>query len=199
MYDLAVVRQHSRERTSLQQVHPDDVAAALDVGLLSERPKDTEPQRDVAPKSPGTDRKKSTEMAWTSAMQMSSKTRPAGKTSPSPSPSPSAGGMPLDRKKLRSLLEAYGEYPAKHRLLVWQFLAQLPRNAGAYQLLADRGLHPAYVDLEKKVPLQVRRSRTSKLKSKFSRQQTQKNRNLPFLIWAWAAMVLRITDQAERH
>lgn len=35
---------------------------------------------------------------------------------------------------LQDLLLAYGEYPAKYRLLVWDFLLRLPHHSEAYQV-----------------------------------------------------------------
>lgn len=35
---------------------------------------------------------------------------------------------------LQDLLLAYGEYPAKYRLLVWDFLLGLPHHSEAYQV-----------------------------------------------------------------
>lgn len=34
----------------------------------------------------------------------------------------------------QELLLAYGEYPAKYRLVIWEFLLQIPHNSGAYQV-----------------------------------------------------------------
>ncbi len=35
---------------------------------------------------------------------------------------------------LQELLLAYGEYPAKYRLLVWDFLLRLPHKSEAFQV-----------------------------------------------------------------
>lgn len=35
---------------------------------------------------------------------------------------------------LQELLLTYGEYPAKYRLLVWDFLLRLPHNSEAFQV-----------------------------------------------------------------
>lgn len=35
---------------------------------------------------------------------------------------------------LQELLLAYGEYPSKYRLLVWDFLLRLPHNSNAFQV-----------------------------------------------------------------
>lgn len=42
--------------------------------------------------------------------------------------------MHLDTMALQELLLAYGEYPAKYRLLVWDFLLRLPHNSEAFQV-----------------------------------------------------------------
>ena len=61
------------------------------------------------------------------------------------------GGMQqFDRVKLKKLLNAYGEYPHKYRLLIWEFLLQLPRNRDAFDALASRGLHPCAQNLSQR-------------------------------------------------
>ena len=50
------------------------------------------------------------------------------------------------------MLEAYGEYPAKYRPLVWRFLLQLPENADAHAWLKARGEHAHDGDLARIVP-----------------------------------------------
>jgi hypothetical protein len=40
----------------------------------------------------------------------------------------------LNRKRLTSLLEQFGEYPAKYRLLIWGFLMEVPHNQMAFQV-----------------------------------------------------------------
>ncbi|KAL3152259.1 hypothetical protein ABBQ32_001336 [Trebouxia sp. C0010 RCD-2024] len=62
-------------------------------------------------------------------------------------------GVQLNQRRLQELLLAYGEYPAKYRLLVWDFLLRLPHHSQAYQSLSDMGLHPAYANLEKDYPV----------------------------------------------
>ena len=36
-----------------------------------------------------------------------------------------------------------GEYPGRYRVLIWRFLLQLPENADAYAWLRERGAHPS--------------------------------------------------------
>lgn len=40
----------------------------------------------------------------------------------------------LNRKRLTTLLEQFGEYPAKYRLQIWGFLLELPHNQMAFQV-----------------------------------------------------------------
>ena len=63
----------------------------------------------------------------------------------------------LNTKKLRTLLDSYGEYPAKYRLLCWRFLLQLPENHDAFALLANKDVHPAFGGLKEKYPLKNQR------------------------------------------
>ncbi|KAG2434986.1 hypothetical protein HYH02_011985 [Chlamydomonas schloesseri] len=60
---------------------------------------------------------------------------------------PGSVGVALDRSRLESLLEAFGEYPAKYRLLIWDYLLQLPHNTAAFSALAGLGPHPAFKGL----------------------------------------------------
>ncbi|KAL0019139.1 hypothetical protein WJX79_008487 [Trebouxia sp. C0005] len=62
-------------------------------------------------------------------------------------------GVQLNQHRLQELLLAYGEYPAKYRLLVWDFLLRLPHKSEAFQGLANMGMHPAYAHLEKDYPV----------------------------------------------
>ncbi|KAF5832682.1 hypothetical protein DUNSADRAFT_11363, partial [Dunaliella salina] len=62
----------------------------------------------------------------------------------------------LNRKRLTTLLEQFGEYPAKYRLLIWGFLLELPHNQTAFQVLGNRGLHPSYAHLIAESPLRNR-------------------------------------------
>ena len=47
---------------------------------------------------------------------------------------------------LQELLLAYGEYPSRYRLMIWEFLLRLPHNTGAHQarllLLSAHAGHP---------------------------------------------------------
>ncbi|KAG2425932.1 hypothetical protein HXX76_013306 [Chlamydomonas incerta] len=64
-----------------------------------------------------------------------------------------AAGVALDRSRLEALLEAFGEYPAKYRLLIWDYLLQLPHNTSAFSALAGLGPHPAFKDLPSQLGL----------------------------------------------
>ncbi|KAF7226326.1 TBC1 domain family member 31 [Nothobranchius furzeri] len=59
----------------------------------------------------------------------------------------------LNKKRLVSLLKAFGEYPAKYRMFVWRSLLCLPENHAAYSSLTDKGLHPAFLTLQEKYPI----------------------------------------------
>ena len=59
----------------------------------------------------------------------------------------------MDTVKLRNLLDAYGEYPSKYRLLVWRKMLRLPNNEEAYEALAAKGIHPAVADLTERFPI----------------------------------------------
>ncbi|XP_026756493.2 TBC1 domain family member 31 [Galleria mellonella] len=55
----------------------------------------------------------------------------------------------MDSVRLRRILMQYGEYPDKFRSIIWRSLLNTPRNRNAYSSLIDKGIHPAYKDIEK--------------------------------------------------
>ncbi|XP_023936242.2 TBC1 domain family member 31 [Bicyclus anynana] len=55
----------------------------------------------------------------------------------------------MDSARLRRILMQYGEYPDKFRSIIWRSLLVTPKNKKAYTALIDRGIHPAYKDIEK--------------------------------------------------
>ncbi|XP_053610994.1 TBC1 domain family member 31 [Plodia interpunctella] len=55
----------------------------------------------------------------------------------------------MDSARLRRILMQYGEYPEKFRSVIWRSLLNTPRNKHAYASLIDKGIHPAYKDIEK--------------------------------------------------
>lgn len=55
----------------------------------------------------------------------------------------------MDSARLRRILMQYGEYPDKFRSMIWRSLLNTPRNKTAYAALIDKGIHPAYKDIEK--------------------------------------------------
>lgn len=59
----------------------------------------------------------------------------------------------LSRERLLSIVRGFGEFPAKYRLYIWRNLLQLPENHQAFAALVDKGLHPNYTDIHKKLPL----------------------------------------------
>ena len=69
----------------------------------------------------------------------------------------SGGIRGLNQQKMVSILKAYGEYPAKYRVFIWQSLLQLPGNHTAYSTLLERGTHPAYTNLHRDYPIKSQR------------------------------------------
>ncbi|CAN8183730.1 unnamed protein product [Coccothraustes coccothraustes] len=59
----------------------------------------------------------------------------------------------LNKKRLQTLLKGFGEYPAKYRMFVWRSLLQLPENHLAFSSLIDRGIHSAFVNIQKEYPI----------------------------------------------
>ncbi|XP_030122488.2 TBC1 domain family member 31 isoform X7 [Taeniopygia guttata] len=59
----------------------------------------------------------------------------------------------LNKKRLQALLKEFGEYPAKYRMFVWRSLLQLPENHLAFSSLIDRGIHSAFVNIQKEYPI----------------------------------------------
>ncbi|GIL69947.1 hypothetical protein Vretifemale_791, partial [Volvox reticuliferus] len=82
-------------------------------------------------------------------------------------PKTDAAAVALNRIRLEALLEAFGEYPAKYRLMIWDFLLKLPHNTAAFSSLAGLGLHPAFRDLQSKLPL-ANRALTQRLAATLS-------------------------------
>ncbi len=60
-------------------------------------------------------------------------------------------------KKLKTYLIANGEYPERHRPIIWRYLLRLPENTVAYSDLVRRGVHPTFSDLFIKYPVRQRR------------------------------------------
>ncbi len=63
----------------------------------------------------------------------------------------------LSAKKLKTYLAANGEYPERHRAIIWRYLLRLPENTVAYSDLVRRGVHPTFTDLFIKYPVRQRR------------------------------------------
>ncbi|XP_037903926.1 TBC1 domain family member 31 isoform X2 [Hermetia illucens] len=59
----------------------------------------------------------------------------------------------LPQSRLASILKEFGEYPEKHRHLIWCTLLKLPNNKKAFTELLRRGLHPAVEFYHKIYPL----------------------------------------------
>ncbi|XP_040350274.1 TBC1 domain family member 31 isoform X4 [Herpailurus yagouaroundi] len=63
----------------------------------------------------------------------------------------------LNKKRLQILLKGYGEYPTKYRMFIWRSLLQLPENHTAFSSLVDKGVHVAFLNLQKKYPIKSRK------------------------------------------
>ena len=57
------------------------------------------------------------------------------------------------RPELKHLLDTYGEYPSKYRVLIWRTLLSLPLNKGAYRALRKQGVHSTFENLEEDYPI----------------------------------------------
>uniref|UniRef100_A0A8C2NZK5 TBC1 domain family member 31 n=1 Tax=Capra hircus TaxID=9925 RepID=A0A8C2NZK5_CAPHI len=63
----------------------------------------------------------------------------------------------LNKKRLQILLKGYGEFPTKYRMFIWRSLLQLPENHTAFSNLIDKGIHVAFLNLQKKYPVKSRK------------------------------------------
>uniref|UniRef100_A0A9L0S4B8 TBC1 domain family member 31 n=1 Tax=Equus caballus TaxID=9796 RepID=A0A9L0S4B8_HORSE len=63
----------------------------------------------------------------------------------------------LSKKRLQVLLKGYGEYPTKYRMFIWRSLLQLPENHTAFSNLIDKGIHAAFLNLQKNYPIKSRK------------------------------------------
>ncbi|XP_037358020.1 TBC1 domain family member 31 isoform X5 [Talpa occidentalis] len=63
----------------------------------------------------------------------------------------------LNKKRLQVLLKGYGEYPMKYRMFIWRSLLQLPENHTAFSNLVDKGVHVAFLNLQKSYPIKSRK------------------------------------------
>ncbi|QDZ23816.1 hypothetical protein A3770_11p63340 [Chloropicon primus] len=59
----------------------------------------------------------------------------------------------VTRKKLKHLLDTYGEYPSKYRILIWKTLLSVPQNKSAYKALKKQGVHVSFGNLEEDYPI----------------------------------------------
>eukprot|EP01029_Cantina_marsupialis_P023418 TRINITY_DN583_c0_g1_i2.p1 TRINITY_DN583_c0_g1~~TRINITY_DN583_c0_g1_i2.p1 ORF type:complete len:1369 (-),score=402.05 TRINITY_DN583_c0_g1_i2:140-4246(-) len=78
---------------------------------------------------------------------------------------PEGSSTRLSVENLRGLLNSYGEFPTKYRLLIWRFLLHLPENLHSFEELVNRGLHPALSKVQKRFPL----NQDQKLSQRLSR------------------------------
>ncbi|XP_067054665.1 TBC1 domain family member 31-like isoform X2 [Acropora muricata] len=63
----------------------------------------------------------------------------------------------LNQARLKSILEGYGEYPAKYRMFIWRSLLKLPENHSAFSSLVDKGTHNAFARLHEEYPIKSRK------------------------------------------
>uniref|UniRef100_A0A8C5YPV8 TBC1 domain family member 31 n=1 Tax=Marmota marmota marmota TaxID=9994 RepID=A0A8C5YPV8_MARMA len=63
----------------------------------------------------------------------------------------------LNKKRLQILLKGCGEYPTKYRMFIWRALLQLPENHTAFSSLIDKGIHEAFINLQKQYPIKSRK------------------------------------------
>ncbi|KAI4905719.1 hypothetical protein NFI96_013077 [Prochilodus magdalenae] len=63
----------------------------------------------------------------------------------------------LSKKRLRTLLKTFGEYPEKYRMFIWRSLLRLPENHAAFSSLTDKGVHSAYLCLHERYPIKSHR------------------------------------------
>ncbi|KAG9275942.1 TBC1 domain family member 31 isoform X1 [Astyanax mexicanus] len=63
----------------------------------------------------------------------------------------------LSKKRLRTLLKAFGEYPEKYRMFIWRSLLRLPENHAAYNSLTNKGVHSAFLCLQERYPIKSHR------------------------------------------
>ena len=63
----------------------------------------------------------------------------------------------VNERKLRIFLKKHGQFPSKHRAVVWRFLLRLPENEEAFADLCMRGTHPGFEHLHDMYPVKDRR------------------------------------------
>ncbi|XP_068723216.1 TBC1 domain family member 31-like [Montipora capricornis] len=63
----------------------------------------------------------------------------------------------LNQARLKSILQGYGEYPAKYRMFIWRSLLKLPENHAAFSSLVDKGTHNAFAMLHEEYPIKSRK------------------------------------------
>ncbi|OQR83047.1 hypothetical protein ACHHYP_15167 [Achlya hypogyna] len=63
----------------------------------------------------------------------------------------------LQKRRLAQLLRSYELFPERYRMLAWRYLLELPDNADAFGALLAKGVHPAFLRLERQYPIQNQR------------------------------------------
>eukprot|EP00879_Flechtneria_rotunda_P028464 GHRR01030580.1.p1 GENE.GHRR01030580.1~~GHRR01030580.1.p1 ORF type:complete len:432 (+),score=200.23 GHRR01030580.1:480-1775(+) len=64
----------------------------------------------------------------------------------------------LQHRKLQEILMVYGEFPARYRSLIWEYLLHLPHNSTAFTLLQNKGMHAAFKNIHQQLCLLGSRS-----------------------------------------
>jgi hypothetical protein len=60
--------------------------------------------------------------------------------------------------KIFKLLKCFHEYPARYRMFIWKIILKLPENYESYAQLVKKGIHPSFLNLDKKYPLKDQKS-----------------------------------------
>ncbi|XP_066936715.1 TBC1 domain family member 31-like [Clytia hemisphaerica] len=61
------------------------------------------------------------------------------------------GGISI--KRLKTILQGFGEYPSKYRQLIWKNLLAIPENHTSFSALVDKGIHNAYIAIHERYPI----------------------------------------------
>jgi hypothetical protein len=63
----------------------------------------------------------------------------------------------INERALTAYLGIHGEFPGRHRPLIWRLLLKLPENSVAFSDLVRRDIHPSYKNLYERYPIRARR------------------------------------------
>jgi hypothetical protein len=115
-------------------------------------PKDMQPEAPNSDELPGNHvwpevQRDTTEPPRSRLTSPSCKPKARGSSSHATLTLPGPSSAEFSRTELRKLLNVNGEYPHKYRLLIWEFLLQLPAAEAAFSALRSRGKHPSAEEL----------------------------------------------------